>query len=111
MNEELEKYKTDKLIDYFKFISSAHLAVIGVVVTFKDNFRAGTDVELAFWATIVFLFGSFVTVSYGYIALINCYFEQINLHLKIAAFARKWPGYILLASVTSFALQATTAWV
>lgn len=111
MNQEYEQYKTDKLIDYFKYISSAHLAVIGVVVAFKEKFLANPEIDLAFWITIAFLFGSFITVTYGYITLINSYFEQIKHHLKIAAFARKWPGYLLVAAVTSFAIQASIEWV
>ncbi|TDO95362.1 hypothetical protein [Marinomonas balearica] len=106
MDLEYEKYKTDKLVDYFKFISSAHLAVIGVVVTFKEKFLKGPEVDLYFWITIALLFVSFIVATYGYITLINSYFEQIKHHLKIAKIARKWPGYILIASITSFAIQA-----
>ncbi len=111
MDIEYEKYKTDKLVDYLKFISTAHLAVIGVVVTFKEKFLNGPEVDLYFWITIVFLFASFIVATYGYITLINSYFEQIKHHLKIAEIARKWPGYILIASVTSFVIQAGLGWV
>lgn len=111
MDQEYEKYKNDKLIEYLKFISTLHLGVIGVVVTFKDKFLSGHEVELAFWITVIFLFASFVATIYGYITLINSYFEQPKHHLAIATFARKWPGYVLVASITSFLIQIFLLWL
>lgn len=101
----MDKNKVYKLIEYFKFLATVHLAVIGVVVTFKEKFLSGTHLEIIFWVTAVILFFSFMVVIYGYSALINSHFETVDNHLRIAKFARKWPGYILIASLASYIIQ------
>lgn len=108
MNQEYERYKADKLIDYLKYISTIHLGIIGITVTFKEKFLSGAQIEMAFWITIFVLCVSFVMATYGYIVLINSYFENIRHHVKIISFARKWPGYILVGVLVSFVIQAAS---
>lgn len=111
MDTEYEKYKADKLIDYLKYITSLHLVVIGVMVSFKEKFLSNSEVELPFWITVGVLLFSFILAAYGYVILINSYFEQLKHHLKIASWARKWPGYILIGAVSSFIIQSFSVWV
>jgi hypothetical protein len=104
--EEYEKYKVDKLIEYLKFLISAHLALIGVVITFKEKFLDSPDINLIFGITIAVLLISFLITMLGYIHLIGSFFEQPKNHKAIASFARKYSGAILVAAVYSFFIQA-----
>lgn len=99
----------DKLIDYFKFISGAHLAVIGVVITFNDRFLSGVESELVFYILIFVLVFSLALVMYGYVCLIDSYFKQARHHQKIIEYAKSC-GYILIPAVVVFLIQTVTIW-
>jgi predicted Na+-dependent transporter len=103
--DENQKYKLDKLTDYLKFMSTAHLAVIGVIGTFSEKFIGDKDISIEFWVTIAVLLISFLVSTYGYVTLINSFYEQPKHHKKIVTFARKYTGYVLIAAVYSFFFQ------
>lgn len=108
--EEYEKYKLDKLIDYLKFLTTAHLAVLGVIFSFNEKFLANADVNIEFWITVAVLLISFLVSAQGYVTLINSFYEQPKHHKTIVTFARKYTGYVLIAVVYSFFIQVWWKW-
>ena len=101
--DEKTKYKTDKLIDYFKYIATANIATIALLVSLKDKLEF--EIKFATPIISVFLILSLGLSYYGYYTIVDKLFEPQKNHEKIVRFCRRYSGAILVAVIGTLALN------
>lgn len=104
--DDLEKYKTDKQIEYFKYIGTAQIATVGFLVSQKQELGLDQLPNGILWASIAILVFTLLASLLGYIFLINSLFVEEKYQAVLIKNCRFVSGIVFVVTIFAILLRA-----
>ena len=106
--DDQEQFKLDKQVEYFKYISTAHIAVIGFLLSQGDKLGLEKLPDVVLFGSAILLILSLLVSLYGYVTLIDSLFESKKHHEKLITSCRLIAGVSLVAIIFATLLQVVS---